>query len=227
MVSDIRTDNDSISFSVDEPGSPVLVRTSYFPNWAVSGAEGPYRVAPNLMVVIPTGTEIELTFGRSAIEIVSILLTVVGLAGLALVARIRPWPTEAVAWDLAGGGDTYPSRDVVFDGLSDGSFTNRDLDELSARVAESVRSGLRGFVGSTAAIAVSIASFVVFSPSADEPFASLATWLPAGIGIIALLFLVIPRLVGAVRCDYFVIDPARFVSKRVTEPDESVDPVLD
>ncbi len=33
--------------------NPSLVRTSYFPNWDASGAEGPYRVAPNLMVVVP------------------------------------------------------------------------------------------------------------------------------------------------------------------------------
>ena len=35
-------------------GSPVLVKVSYFPNWEASGAEGPYRVTPNLMVVVPT-----------------------------------------------------------------------------------------------------------------------------------------------------------------------------
>ena len=35
---------------------PVVVKTSYFPNWEVQGAEGPYRLAPNLMVVVPTST---------------------------------------------------------------------------------------------------------------------------------------------------------------------------
>jgi hypothetical protein len=34
-------------------GVPVLIKMSYFPNWQVDGAEGPYRVAPNFMVVIP------------------------------------------------------------------------------------------------------------------------------------------------------------------------------
>jgi len=34
-------------------GQPVLVKVSYFPNWKASGAKGPYRVTPNLMVVIP------------------------------------------------------------------------------------------------------------------------------------------------------------------------------
>ena len=42
-----------IRFDVDQVGLPVLVRASYFPNWEVSGADGPYRVAPNLMVVDP------------------------------------------------------------------------------------------------------------------------------------------------------------------------------
>ena len=51
-VSDIVTDEFSISFEVDEIGKPVLVRTSYFPNWEATGAEGPYRVSPNLMVVV-------------------------------------------------------------------------------------------------------------------------------------------------------------------------------
>ena len=44
----------SISFEVDQVGVPVLVRVSYFPTWKVEGADGPYRVAPNFMVVVPT-----------------------------------------------------------------------------------------------------------------------------------------------------------------------------
>ena len=221
-VSDVFTDTDSISFTVDEPGTPVLVRTSYFPNWEASGADGPYRVAPNLMVVIPTDTEVELTYGRSSVELVSILLSIIGLVGLTLVARLRPWSTDAVAWDLAGGGDHYPSRESVFDGLADGSFTGDDLDDLSGRVAGSVRAGLKGFVVASGAIVVSVLSFAIVRPSADDAFAALATWLPAGIGVIAMVFVVIPRLVGAIRCDYFVIDPARFVIKQVTESAEVV-----
>ena len=37
-----------------EIGVPVLVKISYFPRWHATGATGPYRVSPNLMVVIPT-----------------------------------------------------------------------------------------------------------------------------------------------------------------------------
>ena len=58
--SDVRQTDDSISFSVDQIGVPVLVKVSYFPNWKVDGAQGPYRVAPNLMVVVPTANHVTL-----------------------------------------------------------------------------------------------------------------------------------------------------------------------
>ena len=88
-VSDVVRSDHSISFSVDRTGSPVLVRTSYFPNWSASGADGPYRVTPNLMVVVPTGTEVRLSYGHSAVEWVALLITLGGLAavGWLLVPR--------------------------------------------------------------------------------------------------------------------------------------------
>ena len=45
-------------------GTPVEVRVSYFPNWKASGADGPWRVAPNLMVVVPTSHDVTLTYGQ-------------------------------------------------------------------------------------------------------------------------------------------------------------------
>ncbi len=60
-VSKVHMGRDSISFDVTTPGVPVLVKTSYFPNWKVEGAAGPYRVSPNLMVVIPTSTEVSIS----------------------------------------------------------------------------------------------------------------------------------------------------------------------
>ena len=50
----------AISFHVDRVGTPVEVRVSYFPNWQATGAEGPWRVAPNLMVVVPTSHDVTL-----------------------------------------------------------------------------------------------------------------------------------------------------------------------
>ena len=81
-VSDVVRSDHSISFSVDRTGSPVLVRTSYFPNWSASGAEGPYRVTPNFMVVVPTGTEVRLSYGHSPVEWVALLITLGGLAAV-------------------------------------------------------------------------------------------------------------------------------------------------
>ena len=59
VVSNIATDTDKISFSVDQIGTPVLVRTSFFPSWQADGAEGPFRVAPNFMVVVPTEQNVD------------------------------------------------------------------------------------------------------------------------------------------------------------------------
>jgi len=67
---------------------PVLVRISYFPNWKVSGAEGPYRIAPNFMVVIPTSTNVHLTYERSTLDYFAYLLTFLGIAML-IFMRIR------------------------------------------------------------------------------------------------------------------------------------------
>ncbi|HWH34793.1 MAG TPA: hypothetical protein VNT56_05665 [Acidimicrobiales bacterium] len=89
-VSDIEVATSEISFSVDRTGSPVLVKASYFPNWQVSGADGPWRVAPNLMVVVPTSTEVSLTYGTTPVDLAGWLLTLVGLAGLAVFVRRGP-----------------------------------------------------------------------------------------------------------------------------------------
>jgi hypothetical protein len=77
-------------------GVPVLVRTSYYPRWTASGAEGPYRVSPNLMVVVPTGHRVTLTYGRSTWMAVGQWVSLVALIALAVAAwRHRPWRRPA------------------------------------------------------------------------------------------------------------------------------------
>lgn len=92
VVSDIEVGDESLSFRVDEPGTPVLVRMSYFPNWQVEGAEGPYRVSPNLMVVVPTDTEVRMTYGRTPLDWAAYLLTFLGLLALIGLWRFGPVP---------------------------------------------------------------------------------------------------------------------------------------
>ena len=103
-VTDIRQDHSSISFTVSEPGVPVLVKTSYFPNWVAEGARGPYRVTPNLMVVVPTATEVRITYSRTPVDLAAAGLSVLGVLGLVLLARrpqvdVEPWaPSRASRW---------------------------------------------------------------------------------------------------------------------------------
>ena len=83
QVTGISSDDNDISFDVDRVGVPVLVKTSYFPNWKASGAKGPYRVTPNLMVVIPTSNHVELHYGTTPVDVLGWLLTLGGI-GLAV-----------------------------------------------------------------------------------------------------------------------------------------------
>ena len=79
-VTNIVLEDSAISFSVDKIGQPILVRMSYFPNWKVSGAKGPYRIAPNMMVVVPTQKDIRLHYGYTKIDFFAYLLTALGIA---------------------------------------------------------------------------------------------------------------------------------------------------
>lgn len=90
QVSHLHMDTDSISFDVDKPGTPVLIRTSYFPNWKASGAHGPYRVTPNFMVVVPTSTHVHLTYGRTGTDWAAIVMTLLGLGGVVVLCRLAP-----------------------------------------------------------------------------------------------------------------------------------------
>ena len=82
VVSNIEMGQSAVSFSVDKIGVPVLVRVSYFPNWKVDGAKGPFRVAPNMMVVIPTSNIIKLHYGSTSRDYMAYLLTFIGIGML-------------------------------------------------------------------------------------------------------------------------------------------------
>ena len=92
VVSNVAQDQSDVSFTVDKIGVPVLVRVSYFPNWKVDGATGPYRVAPNMMVVIPTSNNVKLHYGSSSRDYLAYLLTFIGI--WVLVRRRRRMKRE-------------------------------------------------------------------------------------------------------------------------------------
>jgi hypothetical protein len=106
-VSNVEMGEQSVEFDVSEPGVPVLVRVSYFPNWTAHGAEGPYRIGPNQMVVVPTDTHVRLEFERTTSDVFFYGLTVVGIV-LALLARFRDWNFPKLAPPLGGGMSSAP-----------------------------------------------------------------------------------------------------------------------
>ena len=86
-VTDIRESREKISFSVDRLGVPVIVKASYFPNWSVAGALGPYRATPNWMVVIPTDNNVALEFEATWAEYLGWVVTLLGIVGVVFVRR--------------------------------------------------------------------------------------------------------------------------------------------
>lgn len=114
-VSDVVIEQQSLRFSVDQIGVPVIVKVSYFPNWQVDGAEGPYRAGANHMVVVPTSTEVTMTYdSRAALDWFFYFLTAVGI-GLCFLWRRRG--------DVAHAGPVPSARPVTTEPLDDDGVT--------------------------------------------------------------------------------------------------------
>jgi hypothetical protein len=87
-VSDIEVDDHRVSFTTEAIGVPHLIKISYFPNWTASGAEGPWRASPSLMVVVPTESEVVIEFQDTWAETGGKVLTLGGVASLILVGVV-------------------------------------------------------------------------------------------------------------------------------------------
>ena len=83
-VSNIVLEDHRISFTTDAVGVPHLIKVSYFPNWTATGAEGPWRASPSLMVVVPTQSDVVVEFDDTWAESGGKILTLGG--GVAIVA---------------------------------------------------------------------------------------------------------------------------------------------
>jgi hypothetical protein len=95
VVSDVVVDDHLISFSTEAVGVPHLVKVSYFPNWEATGAEGPYRAAPSLMVVIPTEENVVIEFNDTWAELSGKILTVAGILALIGVLGVVAFRSRA------------------------------------------------------------------------------------------------------------------------------------
>jgi hypothetical protein len=89
-VIEARLDDDEIAFTTEAVGEPHWIKTSYFPNWKVEGAEGPFLASPSMMMVVPTDNEVRLKYRRTWAEWLGLILTVGALTALA-IPRSRRW----------------------------------------------------------------------------------------------------------------------------------------
>lgn len=91
-ITNIIQRNSSVTFDVSQVNTPVLVKESYFPNWQVKGGKGPYRVAPNLMVVVPTSHHVVVYYGMTPIDYTGYAVTflsVIVVAGLLMADQSK------------------------------------------------------------------------------------------------------------------------------------------
>jgi hypothetical protein len=132
-ITRISTSDDRISFHVENPGSPVVVRASYFPNWEVDGAKGIYRLTPNLMVVVPTKNDVVLHYGHTLADEAGIAMTIAGFFGVAmLMRRDRRVGDITVTDDETAAPTPEPAREpprlVTVESSADG--TNAEVLEM-------------------------------------------------------------------------------------------------
>jgi len=104
-VSDVKVGIGSVSFHVDRTGVPVAVAVSYFPNWKATGATGPWRAEPNLMVVDPTSKNVTLTYGSTGADHAGLILSLVGLLlVVVLIGRRRFFSGWSPLWSPSRRG---------------------------------------------------------------------------------------------------------------------------
>jgi hypothetical protein len=132
-ISNTTASTDSISFDVDRVGVPVLVRTSFFPNWQADGADGPYRVTPNLMVVIPRSNHVHLHYGLTPVDWLGDGLTLLGIVGLVLLVRFGAArvPDPEPASDLVLERMLQPNDDEA---ITDAADPDPPADEPRRRI---------------------------------------------------------------------------------------------
>jgi hypothetical protein len=83
-----RATDDAITFSTTAIGEPHWIKTSYFPNWKAEGADGPYVASPSMMMVVPTQSNVRLSYERTWAEWLGLGLTLIAI-GTLLIPRSR------------------------------------------------------------------------------------------------------------------------------------------
>jgi hypothetical protein len=77
-----------IRFTTDAIGLPHLIKCTYYPNWKVTGAKAIHLVSPAFMLVYPEQPVVELSYGRTASDIIGICFTIAGWISVAAIGTI-------------------------------------------------------------------------------------------------------------------------------------------
>jgi len=78
-VSRVVVGADSVSFHVNRVGIPVEVRMTYFPWWKATGAQGPWQLDPDDLVVVPTSHDVVLTASPQFVDHSSLVISAVAV----------------------------------------------------------------------------------------------------------------------------------------------------
>jgi hypothetical protein len=165
-------ENERFTFDVNAEGvgKPVWIKISYFPNWHVSGADGPFLASPSFMMVIPTQTHVVMTYGRTWANTLGQTLEVIAWA---LLVGLSVW--RLILWRRrrrlagAGGSTVMPvdeftgqyleGRDQSYDKTSgkwlaapyDGTDAGDDLERTADQEGEATGSEADATGGEAAA----------------------------------------------------------------------------
>ena len=93
VVTNEQLTDDTLTFDTTAIGVPHWIKISYFPNWHVKGADGPYLVSPSFMMVIPTQSHVTLYYGRTNANNAGQILEVIGWLVLVGIGswRVAGW----------------------------------------------------------------------------------------------------------------------------------------
>jgi len=105
--------NEKLEFETTAIGQPHWIKISYFPNWHVEGAEGPFLASPSFMMVIPTQSHVTLYYGRTAANTIGQVLEVLGwliILGLAAWRTVLWFRRRRLRGAVVGSGAVLAAR---------------------------------------------------------------------------------------------------------------------
>jgi len=79
VITNQKITSNTISFTTDRPNELHQIKVSYFPNWKIKNGEGPYRISPSFMAIVPNSENVELTFIKTRKESYSFYIALFSL----------------------------------------------------------------------------------------------------------------------------------------------------